>query len=390
MGVPVPEDLLVLPGMLKPFGYRTANLGKLHFLPHANRDHRDPHPSYGFDVLELSEEPGTYEDAYRAWVRQRAPQYLDSVSLGLPKAAHVWHEALGIEDTVTHPVQRFPMRALPFKAPDELTHGAFVADRTTQFIRESAGRPWFAIASFYSPHSPWVAPQRFLDLYDPETLTLPDLPPELAADRHPDFDEKTLRSARHGYYAMISEVDEQIGTILGVLDELDERDDTIVVLVADHGEWLGDSLRFGKGFPASDPVSRVPLVFNWPGSELRGCVSDLVETVDVVPTLLDLAGVTMPSTVQGQSLLPLVRGTGSARASALTESAGWRSLRTSRHRYVTQGDGTEFLFDLEAEFGQDRDVAQKDAYAADLAAARKELIRRMIGAEQPLPRTWPY
>jgi arylsulfatase A-like enzyme len=390
MGVPVPDDVLVLPRMLHPFGYRTGNLGKLHFLPHANRDHRDPHPSYGFDVLELSEEPGPYEDAYRAWVRQRAPEHLDAVSLGLPKAAQAWHDALGIEDGISHPAQRFPKRAMPFRAPDDLTHGAFVADRTAQFIRESAGRPWLAVASFYSPHSPWVAPQRFLDLYDPERLALPELPPELAGERDPEFDETALRSARHGYFAMVSEVDEHIGTLLGVLDELGERDDTIVVLVADHGEWLGDSLRYGKGFPASDPVSRVPFVLNWPGGNLRAAVTDLVEAVDVVPTLLELAGIPIPSPVQGRSLLPLVRGAGAARGSALTESAGWRSLRTASHRYVARADGTELLFDLGAEFGQDRDVAADPGHAGELAAVRGELVRRMIEAEQPLPRTWPY
>ncbi len=62
MGVPVPEELQILPHYLKPAGYKTANIGKLHFLPHANRDHRDLHPSYGFDQLEISDEPGVYED----------------------------------------------------------------------------------------------------------------------------------------------------------------------------------------------------------------------------------------------------------------------------------------------------------------------------------------
>jgi arylsulfatase A-like enzyme len=63
MGVPVPEDVVALPRLLSPYGYMTANIGKLHFLPHANRDHRVPHPAYGFDHLEISDEPGCYEDA---------------------------------------------------------------------------------------------------------------------------------------------------------------------------------------------------------------------------------------------------------------------------------------------------------------------------------------
>ena len=82
MGVPVPEDIVTLPHILKQYGYRTANIGKLHFLPHANRDHRLPHPGYGFDHLEIADEPGVYEDAYRAWARRKAPDQMDGISAG--------------------------------------------------------------------------------------------------------------------------------------------------------------------------------------------------------------------------------------------------------------------------------------------------------------------
>ena len=80
-GAPVPEDTVTLPMLLGNYGYRSANIGKLHFLPHADRDHRDVHPPYGFDHLEISDEPGCYEDAYRAWVRKTAPDQLDLISL---------------------------------------------------------------------------------------------------------------------------------------------------------------------------------------------------------------------------------------------------------------------------------------------------------------------
>jgi len=85
-GIPVPEDTVVLPHLLRNYGYTSANIGKLHFLPHANRDHREPHPSYGFDHLEISDEPGSYDDAYRAWERCQAPNQLDQISVGLPAA----------------------------------------------------------------------------------------------------------------------------------------------------------------------------------------------------------------------------------------------------------------------------------------------------------------
>ena len=103
MGVPVPPDTVALPYLLRPYGYRTANIGKLHFLPHANRDHRTPHPAYGFDHLEISDEPGVYEDAYRAWVRRAAPDQLDFLSVGLLPATGVWYDLMGVADSWTHP-----------------------------------------------------------------------------------------------------------------------------------------------------------------------------------------------------------------------------------------------------------------------------------------------
>ena len=93
---------MTLPRLLKQYGYRTANIGKLHFLPHANRDHRLPHPSYGFDQLEIADEPGVYEDAYRAWVRRQAPDQMDGISAGLPPNTGVWQRAMGIEDGIAH------------------------------------------------------------------------------------------------------------------------------------------------------------------------------------------------------------------------------------------------------------------------------------------------
>ena len=252
MGVPVPEATVTLPKLLRPYGYTSANIGKLHFLPHANRDHRDPHPSYGFDYLEISDEPGCYEDAYRAWVRRKAPDQLDHISVGLPPATETWQRALGVRDRIVHPNERFPKAALPFRGRSDVTHTAFVAEQTMEFIDRHVDRPFLCIAGFYAPHSPWVAPQEFLDRYDPRGFTLPIFPPDIDGQRSADHcSDDELRAARHGYYAMVSEVDHHVGRILTHLDERDLREHTIVVFTSDHGEWLGEHLKYGKGYPAA-------------------------------------------------------------------------------------------------------------------------------------------
>ncbi|MCY4018638.1 MAG: sulfatase-like hydrolase/transferase [Chloroflexi bacterium] len=399
MGVPVPQDLLTLPHILKPYGYRNANIGKLHFLPHANRDHRLPHPDYGFDHMEISDEPGVYEDAYRAWVRQRAPKQMDSISAGIPPATRTWYRTMGIYDKVAHrgdPEGRFDFDGgIPFAADDDLPHSAFVAEQTVEYIRQQGGQPFLCIAGFYSPHAPWMVPQKYLDLYDPERLSLPDFPPEIDRGRPLDpgaqFSDGHLRRAKQGYYAMISEVDDCIGRIIDALDRTGQRDNTIVIFTSDHGEWLGDHFKFGKGYPADDAVSRVPLIISAPGGMPGQRVDGIVEAVDIVPTLLSLAGIQTPPTLQGVSLGDVVMaGAQVTKQAALTEGDGWKCLRNRDYRYLIHSDGKERLWHIESDPGEYADVADEPAHQSALTRCRHHLLERLLQMERPLARSWTY
>jgi len=392
MGVPLPESTQTMARHFGAAGYETANFGKLHFLPHANRDHRRPHPAYGFDRLLVSDEPGCYEDAYRAWVRRNFPDALDSVSCGLPPAAGDWNRIMGLEDPVAHPDERFPMHAVPFRGPDGATHSAFVADQTDAFLRRSPTEPFFCIAGFYSPHSPWIAPRKFLDLYAPEDLSIHSIPEgwnlPAGAERLPD---DQLRSIVHGYYAMVSEVDHYVGALMDSLRETGALEHTIVVFTSDHGEWLGTRGKFGKGYPADESVAHVPLLVRFPEAMglPAGRVDGLVESVDVLPTLLEACGLQVDPEIQGRSLLPEARGEGRGKESVLTEAAGWKSLRTKEWHYLLHADGSEALFDVRVDPGGYVDCAA-DASVETLAQLRHQLATRMLDAERPIPRTWPY
>ncbi len=399
MGVPVPEDIVTLPHTLKQYGYRTANIGKLHFLPHANRDHSLPHPAYGFDHLEIADEPGVYEDAYRAWVRRRAPEQIDSISAGIPPASRVWQRTMGIDDGVVHrgdPEGRHDFdRAIPFAADAGLTHSAFVGEQTIEFIGQTGEAPFLCIAGFYSPHAPWMAPRKYLELYDVEKLSPPEFPDRINAQRpqapEAQFSDAQLRRARQGYYAMISEVDHYVGRILDSLEANGKRNDTIVVFTSDHGEWLGDHLRYGKGYPAADAVSRVPLIISAPEGLRDQAHNGVVEAIDIVPTLLELAGIQIPTFLQGQSLAGLIeRGDQPGKSIALTEGDGWKCLRTDRYRYLVHADGRESLWDIEADPGEYFDVAPRGDYAGALADCRKTLLQRLLEIERPRPRAWAY
>ena len=403
MGVPLPETTRLLPHYLRPYGYVSANIGKLHALPHANRDHRAPHPDYGFDHLEISDEPGPYEDAYRAWVRARDPAALDAISPGLPPTAAVWQRTMGVRDGIRHPADRRPMRAVPFGADAELTHSAFVSEQTRQFIDRQGEAPWVCVAGFYSPHEPWIVPQPYLDRYDANALTLPD--PAVIATADPagqnggPLTEAEQRSILHGYYAMVSEVDDHVGRILATLARRGLDRSTMVIFTSDHGEWLGRYGRYGKGYPADDAVSRVPLLIRPPdgldgGRSVAPRVDTVVEAVDVLPTILDTAGIQIPPDLQGLSLRPLIDGRPDParleRQCAISEHAGWKTLRTERFRYLVERDGSETLYDLVADPLGLTDIAADPAASPALSSCRTTLIRRLIERERPLDRTWTY
>ncbi len=392
-GVPLPEDAVTLPRMLRNDGYYSANIGKLHFLNHAGRDHRKRHPDYGFDHLEISDEPGCYEDAYRQWVRLKAPEHLDHISVGLPPATKKWQKVMHIDDGIVHPEDRCPHEAVPFGAPAELTHTAFVGEQTVEFLnRRDGDRPFLCIAGFYSPHSPWVAPQEFLDLYDPDSLTLPNYPEEAEAKRSGEWcSAQQLRSIRHGYYAMCSEVDHHCGRILETLREQGLAEDTIVIFTSDHGEFLGDFLRYQKGYPAPDCISRVPFICRWPAGGASGgqTVDTFAEQVDVIPTLLHWCGIQAPPDLPGRRL-PIGEGPETPRDSALTEQQGYKTLRTRRRRYLVDDKGNESLFDMDDPYGEYRNLAERPDHAETLAEMRRLLIQRLLQRERPRERTWCY
>ncbi len=393
MGVPVPEYIDTLPKVVRNYGYVTGNIGKLHFLPHANRDYREVYPSYGFDHLEISDEPGCYEDAYRAWVRAKAPDQLEHLSLGLPPAAESWHQVMGIHDSIQHP-EREPKRAVAFPGRSDVTHSAFVAEQTREFIEKHQNDTWMCIAGFYSPHTPWVAPQEFLDLYDPNTLSIPDYPQYMNEQRSESYySDHELRSVKHGYYAMISEVDHYVGELVAQLESLRIMDNTIIIFTSDHGEYLGDHLRYQKGYPGEDCISRVPCILQWK----QGIVDEgrtfegIVEAVDVLPTILECIGIPVPATMQGESLYRLLKNEQfTGKELALMEFNGWKNIRTKEFRYLCESDGKESLYDLRIDPMQYHNVANDREYQDILQDMRKSLLVKMLNVEQPRSRSWAY
>ena len=384
-GIEMREDVPTVHNILKLYGYHTANLGKLHFKNHSTRDHREVHPSYGFDTLILSDEPGCYEDAYIKWVREKDPAQVENCRCGTPPA---W---------TGEPIEKARAAHQPyvFEGPEDLTHTAFVAEETVRYIRGHKDGPFFAIAGFYAPHAPLNPPGRFVDMYDPSALPVPIMN---EGENRLGLSDDQWRKVKAYYYAIISHVDDQVGRILTALDETGIRDRTIVIFTSDHGEHLGDHGLTGKGAPGLESCAHVPLVFSYPARVEEGAAhAELIEAVDLAPTILDYCGVQVPPFFQGRSFRPLLEGGEyEERGSVFIEHRmplvrSWKVVRTHDLKYCTCSSGQELLFDLKQDPHELRNVVNEPQYAAALGQMREELIRRWFDVERQYPlRTGRY
>ena len=192
-------------------------------------------------------------------------------------------------------------------------------------------QPYFMAVGFHKPHLPFVAPKKYWDLYKREDMQMAEFQQHAANEVFlayessgelrnytdiPEFTTLTKAELRaglkpekqkeliHGYYAAISYVDAQVGILLNTLDSLGTLNNTIVVLWGDHGWHLGDHDLWGK-HTNFEQATRSPLIIAAPGLK-SGNSSSLTEHVDIFPTICDLAGVAIPTQLQGKSLEPLM------------------------------------------------------------------------------------
>jgi uncharacterized sulfatase len=198
-----------------------------------------------------------------------------------------------------------------------IQHDYRVATETIRLMKAHQDEPFFIAPGFIRPHVPLVAPKKYFRMYEPEDIKLP---PSLHNDRN-DIPEPVLdmfgadfnisreehRRAIRAYYACISFVDAQVGRILNALDSLNLRENTLVVLVSDHGYQLGEHGLWFKKFLFNESI-QVPLIVSDPEIEERHGTKceEIVELVDIYPTLADLFNIPLEEEKQGLSFAPLL------------------------------------------------------------------------------------
>ena len=365
-----------LAGELALAGYQTEMVGKLHLYPSRKR--------YGFDHLRLAESTRGENNDYADWLMEGG---------AVPLEAGVSHAG------VAHGVSANGWVGRPHYLPEHKTHTFWSVTQAIDFIRKrDATVPFFLNVSFIDPHPPLTPPQFYYDRYINQ-----DLPVPVVGDWAPEFegpekgldinasilslDEQTMRCCRAAYYGMINHIDDQVGRLINYLRDRGIQD-TFILFTSDHGEMLGDHNMFRKTF-AYEASARVPFFACPPGA--WGYPEEVttfapVGLQDIMPTLLEVAGVPIPETVTGQSLLSLMRG----------EADGWREVLHGEHagcyryedgvHYLTDGyfkyvwysqTGREHLFNLDVDATEQHDMARNEGADDLLSPWRKRLIEAL-------------
>jgi arylsulfatase A-like enzyme len=293
------------------------------------------------------------------------------------------------------------------------------AELAVATLRELSRKPepFFLAVGFAKPHLPFVSPKKYWDLYDPAKIQL--APNKFRPKDAPDFaiqpggelrsyhgipagsiPDDLARQLKHGYYAAISYMDAQLGKVLDELDRLGLTDKTIIVLWGDHGWKLGEHDAWCKHTNCENDTN-APLLVAAPGLKTRGVRTNaLVEFVDIYPTLADLAGLPLPSHLEGLSFKPVLenpdRPWKSAAFSQYPRSLNGQpimgySMRTDRYRFtawVRRNDHTKVeaveLYDHQTDPQENTNVA---ALPANAALVERLMTQWRAGWKGALPRS---
>ena len=298
---------------------------------------------------------------------------------------------------------------------NQLEYDDDVAHQSVQKIydlsRGQDPRPWCLTASFTHPHDPFVARQKYWDLYENHAeLTPPNATPYADQDPHSqrlmdacdhtafDLSQENIRRSRQAYFANISYIDDKIGELLAAMDAT--RQEAIILFVSDHGEMLG---RRGLWFKMNffESASRVPLMICAPGLPAQ-TITTPVSTIDITPTLCDLAGISMAEILpwtDGESLIPLATGTPRTSPVAMEYAAEGSitpmvALRDGAWKYIHCPADPDQLYDLNNDPDEQSNLATNPraaeilAHFKTLTAARWNLPAYDAEVRQSQARRW--
>ena len=392
-GQQIPSGERLISRLLADAGYTCGLAGKLHLSSCANR-RVERRIDDGYDEFHWSHhpQPDWPENAYTRWLAEQGQSWEDLHGGG--------------------PATPYVTRGVPAR----FHQTTWCAERGVEFIRRHAagGQPWLFSLNCFDPHHPFDPPPENWARMDWSSMPLPvrregeladkpvrqQLDAEWAHNEVGGFHAAAMtdddrRQVTAAYYAMIELIDEQVGRLLRALEETGQAANTLVIFMSDHGEMLGDHGLYYKGPHFYDPAVRVPLVMRWDECFAAGRrVDDLVELVDLAPTLMAAAGGQATAAMQGRSLLPwCVTDSAPDRAvprdhvfseyyNSWTHPGAYATmLRTRRHKVVVhhatdRAAGEGELYDLQS----DPHELTNLWLSPDHRELREELVRRAFDA----------
>ena len=359
-----PADRPTIAHHLRQRGYRTILSGKMHFV--------GPDQQHGFEERLTT-------DIYPAdfgwtpeWTSDDRPSWYHSMDSVLNAGTCIRTNQLDYDEEVTFTTRR----------------------KLFEIARGKDDRPFFMVMSLTHPHDPFAIPQRYWDLYDDADIEPPRVAiPAEAQDPHSlrlrhvcgiDLDPVTdaqVRAARHAYYGAISFVDEQIGIVLAALADTGLADETVILVIGDHGEMLGErGLWYKMNF--FEGGARIPMIVHAPGRFAPARVAASVSLLDLLPTLLELAG-DLPADLlaDGTSLMPHLTG-GTGHDEVIGEYLGEAAIapivmiRRGPWKFIHCPADPDQLFHLPTDPDELANLAASAEHAATVADFRNEVAAR--------------
>lgn len=357
----VPAEIVRLPQHFKANGYYVAGAGKIY---HG-----------GFPP------PATEWDDYRKGAAQRGTGRRRERPKGGERPDDLW----GFGN----------FKIGPTSGGDEDMLDYATVDYCLAQLRKEHAKPLFLACGLAKPHLPFSVPKKYFDMYPLDQIELPkvreddlgDVPQAGVAMARPGGDHARIpeagkwKEAVRAYLAAISFCDAMVGRLIDGLDRSAYQDNTIIVLWSDHGWHLGEKRHWRK-FALWEEATRSPLLFVVPGlTRPGGSCERTVDLMSIYPTLCDLTGLPTPKHVEGPSLRPLLADPTAAwdRPAITTYRRGNHAIRTERWRYIRYADGSEELYDHDADPREWTNLA-KDPKVADVKAG---LAKRLPTENKP-------
>ena len=392
-GQAIPSTEKLISRLLADAGYTCGLAGKLHLATCANGV-VEKRIDDGYKVFHWSHhpQPDWPENAYTQWLTQQG-QTWDKLYKG----------------------QSTPY--IKEGIPAEYSQTTWCANMAIDFIKEQKGSPWFFSYNCFAPHHPFDPPANYLARYNPENLPTPKYKPNEANSKttyqrldsefaHSDpnsyhvaaMTDRDKQQVTAAYYAMVDLIDYNVGRMVAALNETEQLNNTIVIFMSDHGEMLGDHGIYLKGPHFYEEAVRVPLIFSWPGQFKTGLkVDGLTELIDITPTLLDAAGLSIPQFIQGKTLLPILSGKANPdhhRNSVFSEYYNaWSHkhsygtmLRTNIHKMIVyHGTDQGELYDLDKDPDEFNNLWDIEKYSELKTQLLKETFDASVFTMDPAP-----